>query len=202
MFFGTWGRMLVDLLFFLVLVLGMSCAPTKVSYFGEEGWFGIGPENREIQLNGLPYETIVLNVYSPDCLPCVKEIPTLNYMEREWFQNNSRAKLFLVVDPLQILPSGEEASTWEKAWSLAKLRMEEDRSKNQILPEVLFLKPPFRVAPEALVTGTPETLILENHPLRLKYNFIGAISEEVDPKNIAKDNKVQFLKQEIGLEKL
>ena len=61
------------------------------------------------------------------------------------------------------------------------------------------MMPPFSVNEGNFITGTPETLLLENRPLRLYYNFIGSLSEETDLDKIIKDPKVNFFKHQFGM---
>jgi len=172
-----------------------------LNYFGEEEWLGAKFTGEELPLARLPYETLLLNVYAPDCIPCWKEIPTLNYIQDAWISKVPSSKLYMIVDPYQISPESAELP-WEGAFAKAKARMEEEIKTRGIRAEVLIMKPPFRVGENGLVTGTPETLVLRGKPLRLDYNFVGSICEETKPEQIANHLKVKFMKQQLGWENL
>ncbi len=180
----------------------IACTPARSSFFGEPEWVGVGFSGNEVVLDTLPYSRLVINVYSPDCVPCWKEIPALNYIESEWFKGRSDIKFYIAVDPYQILTEISETASWEEVYPKAKVRMLEEVKNRSIGAEMLFLKKPFQVSQSSLVTGTPETLLFETRPLRLYYNFIGSITEETDPKLLATDRKLQFLKHQIGLDRL
>jgi len=150
----------------------------------------------------LDKELIALNVYSPDCVPCWKEIPTLNYLHTEIQTKFPNKILYLVVDPYQIIPDLPRTVAWGEAFAKAKVRMEKEVKDRKILLPILFMKPPFEVKEDFLVTGTPETLLFETKPLRLYYNFVGSISEESNLEEIKKDPKVNFFRHEFGMSSL
>lgn len=190
------------LVFTFIFIL-FSCAPAKTSYFGEETWVGVNLSGQEVVLKDLPVTEIALNVYSPDCVPCFKEIPSLNLLTEEIQSRFSGKKaLFLVVDPKQILPDAKEGLDFAAYLPQAKERMLKEIRDRNIKTTVLFMKPPFQVGSGSLVTGTPETILLETKPLRIYYNFIGSISEKVSPPDILNDSKYQFFRHQFGLDSL
>lgn len=158
-------------------------------------------EGNAIFLGTTDKELLALNVYSPDCVPCWKEIPALNYLFSEIQTKYPNRALFLVVDPYQIVDIPRTAS-WTEAYEKGKARMEKEVKERKINLPVLFMKPPFEVKEDFLVTGTPETLLFETKPLRLYYNFIGALSEESNIENLKKDPKVNFFRHEFGMNSL
>ncbi|GBF51783.1 hypothetical protein LPTSP4_33210 [Leptospira ryugenii] len=150
----------------------------------------------------LDLDYLALNVYSPDCVPCWKEIPTLNLLAREIQKNFPRHALYMVVDPYQVSVDAKEDAPWGEVYSQAKARMQKEKQDRGIEVPILFMKAPFRVKEKGLITGTPETLLLETKPLRLYYNFLGSISEESKPEVILADQKVKFFKFQFGMNSL
>ncbi|MCB1157275.1 MAG: TlpA family protein disulfide reductase [Leptospiraceae bacterium] len=143
-------------------------------------------------------DRIALNVYSPTCIPCVKELPALDYLHRE-IQKNQRGLLYLVVDPFNVTDL-EEGTDFERAYTEAAKVMKEEVQKRNIQIPVLIMKKPFEVKPgTGLITGTPETLLFETRPLNLYYNFVGPISEAMDIPQLEKDTKILFFKKVFGI---
>gem|GEM_PF-966895 len=186
---------------FLLLLFG-NCAPSNTSFFGENDWQAMDMEGKPVVLGELDKELIALNVYSPDCVPCWKEIPALNYVVSEIESTKANRTLYMVVDPYQIVPDLPRTVSWGEAYGKGKARMQKEVQDRKIRLPILFMKPPFEVKEDFLVTGTPETLLLETKPLRLYYNFIGALSEESNLEEIKKDAKVNFFRHQFRLNSL
>ncbi|WP_232369074.1 hypothetical protein [Leptospira abararensis] len=180
----------------------ISCAPAKSSYFGEESWVGLTTTGAEISFSRLEKEEIALNVYSPDCVPCWKEIPALNLLHAEIQSRFPSKALFMIVDPYQIVPDITEDRPFGEVYKLAKERMENEVKNRKILVPIVFMKPPFRVKEGGLITGTPETMLFVTKPMRLYYNFLGSISEQVSADLIRKDAKFNFFRYQFGMESL
>jgi thiol-disulfide isomerase/thioredoxin len=186
--------------FCLLLILFFGhCAPSRSSFFGELDWQAVDMDGNPVVISSLDKELIALNVYSPDCVPCWKEIPALNFLASEIKQKHANRALYMVVDPYQIVPDLPRTVSWGEAFGKGKIRMEKEIKDRKINVPILFMKPPFEVKEDFLVTGTPETLLLETKPLRLYYNFIGAISEESNIEEIKKDSKVNFFRHQFGM---
>jgi len=183
------------------LFLGF-CAPTKSSYFGEENWVAVTSDGKEIKFSQLEKEQLALNVYAPNCAPCQREVPTLNFLSKEIETKFPTKAIYMVVDPYQIVPDLPADVSWGEAFAKAKKVMEKEKSDYQIQIPILFMKHPFTIVPNSLVNGTPETLLFETKPLRLYYNFIGSISEEVKAEDIVKDLKVAFFRHQFGMDGL
>lgn len=140
---------------------------------------------------------IALNVYSPTCVPCIEEIPALNYMDN-FIRKERLGKMYMVVDPYFIVEGSEDMS-FQEVYLLAKNIMLGEVSKHSIKLDILIMKKPFEVLPEkGLITGTPETLLFKTNPLVLFYNFIGPISVEKDIENLQKNSKILFFKRQMG----
>ncbi len=184
---------------FWIFIFLCSCYAKLESNFNLEKWEAVSLDGKIIRLSELNFTRLVLNVYSPDCIPCVKEIPTLNYLHN-FISIKKDFKLYMVVDPYDIIESSE-SEDFAVILPKAIQRMKKEVADKKINLEVLVMKKPFRVDssnPNSLITGRPETLILKTFPLVLYYNFIGAISEANDISLIEKDDKVLFLKKILG----
>lgn len=195
------GFMKASLILFICLCL-ISCAPAKSSYFGEGTFVGVSASGEEITFSNLEKDQIALNVYSPDCVPCWKEIPALNLLYSE-IQNKFPDKaLYMVVDPYQIVPDITDELPFGQVYQLARERMNLEIKNRNIQVPVVFMKKPFRVKEGGLVTGTPETLLFETKPMRLYYNFLGSISELSNKESIEKDPKFNFFRYQFGMESI
>ncbi|TGK05514.1 TlpA family protein disulfide reductase [Leptospira langatensis] len=173
------------------------CAPSEQSNLGVQSFEGITLEGKPIRISEIPAERVALNVYGPNCIPCVKEVPVLNYLHAE-LQKDPHIKLYMVVDPTVFFDNPETLSE-EELLKQASVLMKEEVRKFGIKLPVIIMKNPFRISrSEGLVTGTPETLLFKTKPLVLYYNFIGPISEEADAAKIPKDMKVIFFKRMAG----
>ncbi|MDX1959277.1 MAG: TlpA family protein disulfide reductase [Leptospiraceae bacterium] len=176
------------------------CKAGRKSNFGVENYKGYTLKNEFIQLRDLNFSRIAMNVYSPTCVPCFKEIPTLNFLARDMKQKN-QGEFFLVVDPFNILENPSGLTREERISKSIEIMSKEKESRNIELT-VLIMEDEFKVEPPpsrgGLVTGTPETLLFKTKPLTLYYNFIGSICEKQSLEEITNDPKVQFFQKQIG----
>lgn len=182
----------------------IQCTASKQSNLNVHLFSGVDIEGKTVKLSEIrDARRIALNVYSPTCVPCYKEIPTLNYLYKEYSAGN-HLKFFMVVDPYLITesPASEKEET---VTAKASGIMKEEAVKRKIDLPVLIMKKPFQVVSgqnsTALITGTPETLLFKTDPLILYYNFIGAISEKEKEEEITADAKVKFFKSIAGAPK-
>jgi thiol-disulfide isomerase/thioredoxin len=163
-------------------------------------WLNTG---EKILLSKLPHQVIALNIYSPNCIPCIKELPTLHRIQ-ERLSKDPRFAIYIAVDPILVSESvagGSEpdsGDTRERAISIMKKEIIE---KNIKIP-VIVLDPPFRVSSESFVTATPETILIRTNPWNIYYNFIGAISEQQLSSSIDSDPKVKFFFSSMGARNL
>lgn len=195
------GFMKASLILIVSLCL-ISCAPAKSSYFGEESWSGLTVSGAEISFSKLEKEEIALNVYSPDCVPCWKEIPALNLLHAEIESRFPTKALYMVVDPYQIVSDVTDERPFGEVYQLAKIRMETEVKNRKIQVPIVFMKPPFHVKEGGLITGTPETMLFVTKPMRLYYNFLGSISEQTSIDVIRKEAKFNFFRYQFGMESL
>ena len=183
-------------LIILLLVFLQSCAKEAISNFALDELGAVTLDGQPIQLSSIDADRIALNIYSPTCVPCVKEIPALNLLYDEFKQGRSVA-LYMAVDPYSIVEEAGDFPEQEMIQKAIAIMIKEKTSRNIQLP-VLVMKKPFSINPEGLVSGTPETLLLQTRPIVLYYNFIGAISEQTDPQKIKSDYKIAFFKKMLG----
>ncbi len=183
--------------FSLALFLFFGCGASKTSNFHVNQFSGVDLEGKLVELGKVSTPNLVLNVYSPTCVPCYKEIPTLNYLYKE-LEKTKLGKLYIAVDPFIVLEDPESLTIESREKKTIELMQEEVKKRNIQVP-VLVMKPEFRVTPQGgLITGTPETLIFHTDPLRLYYNFIGSICEKTNLEDIQNDSKVKFFKKLLG----
>lgn len=182
--------------FILILIFLLSCSREE-SNFNLQSLEGVDLEGKTFQFNAITkMQRMALNVYSPTCVPCVKEIPVLNYLRKEMI-NKNLGEFYMIVDPYTLVD--EDIKDINEAIQKASEIMKKEIQEKKIEMPVIIMKPPFKVLPgEGLVTGTPETLLLKTNPLVLYYNFIGAISQESDLEKIKSDKKIDFFIQLVG----
>ncbi len=186
------GKFALFAIYFLIY-----CNSKPQSNFDVGSYEGIFLDGKQTKLSDLKFERIAVNVYSPTCIPCIKEIPAINFIAKE-LSKKKNSVIILAVDPYQIVENSEGLSFGE-AYSKAKEIMEKEISNRNIHIPVIVMKKPFRVNPEGgLITGTPETLIFKNSPFSLYYNFVGPISERTGLSDLEKDAKIQFFLKMVG----
>ncbi|MBK6606274.1 MAG: TlpA family protein disulfide reductase [Leptospiraceae bacterium] len=187
-----------QIIIFLLTAFLANCYSQKQSNFDVSLYEGLDLLGKPIVLAELPLRRLAINVYAPTCIPCVKEIPALNYLFQE-VNKDKLLGLYMVVDPYDIVPDAEPTSSFDELYPKAKAIMEKEVSEKKIDLPILIMKRPFRVSQgDGLITGRPETLLFKTKPLILFYNFIGPISEEKELNLIQTENKVKFFKLMLG----
>lgn len=185
------------LLFTLLALFVFQCAPSEQPNLGVQNFQGITLDGKEIKLSEVTAPRLVVNVYGPNCVPCIKELPALNYLYQE-IQKDPKIQFYMVVDPALFFDDPETMSQ-EELLTKAKPLVQEEARKFGIQVPILLMKKPFRVSrSDSIVTGTPETLLFKTKPFVLYYNFIGPISEESNPAKLSTDQKVLFFKRMAG----
>ncbi len=152
-------------------------------------------KGRDLQGNPVDFTSfpkVVVNFYSPVCVPCIEELPALHLMAEELTAKN--VPLYMVVEgnpeAHEVYPDSDDP---ESVYKAIRDRIHKDTVRYGITLPVVVLDPAFRVSPEyGLITGTPETLIMQNNPLRILYNFIGPVSRYHSPEEIRADSRFQF----------
>ncbi|WP_406600487.1 TlpA family protein disulfide reductase [Leptospira sanjuanensis] len=184
-------------LFVLLTLFVNVCAPSEQPNLGVQDFQGVTLDGKIVRLSEVVAPRLVVNVYGPNCVPCIKEIPALNYLYRE-MQKDPKIQFYMAVDPALFFDEPETMSEEElltKALPLVK----EEIQKYGIQVPTLLMKKPFRVSRTgSIVTGTPETLLFKTKPFVLYYNFIGPISEEANPQRLSVDQKLLFFKRMAG----
>jgi hypothetical protein len=181
----------------VLFIFVMNCRTKRESNLNVQTFVGVDFTGKEISLKDEKTPRVAINVYSPTCIPCFKEIPSLNYLRNEMLHSRL-GEFYMVVDPYSII-DGMDGKPFEDVYPEAMRVMKEEVKNRKIELPVLIMKPPFKVTPgEGLVTGTPETLLFKTNPLILYYNFIGSISEQESLEDLKNDLKVKFFKRIIG----
>ena len=181
----------------VLFIFSMDCRTKRESNLNVQTFVGVDFTGKEISLKDEKTPRLAINVYSPTCIPCFKEIPSLNYLRNEMLHSRL-GEFYMVVDPYSLL-DGMDGKPFEDVYPEAMRMMKEEVKNRKIELPVLIMKPPFKVTPgEGLITGTPETLLFKTTPLILYYNFIGSISEQESLEDLKNDLKVKFFKRIIG----
>jgi hypothetical protein len=181
----------------VLLIFNIDCRTKRESNLNVQTFVGVDLTGKEISLKDEKTPRVAINVYSPTCIPCFKEIPSLNYLRNEML-NARLGEFYMVVDPYTII-DGMDGKPFEDVYPEAMRVMKEEVKNRKIDLPILIMKPPFKVTPgEGLITGTPETLLFKTNPLILYYNFIGSISEQESLEDLKNDLKVKFFKRIVG----
>ncbi len=181
----------------VLFIFSMDCRTKRESNLNVQTFVGVDLTGKEVSLKDEKTPRVAINVYSPTCIPCFKEIPSLNYLRNEML-HSKLGEFYMVVDPYSII-DGMDGKPFEDVYPEALKVMKEEVKNRKIELPILIMKPPFKVTPgEGLITGTPETLLFKTTPLILYYNFIGSISEQESLEDLKNDLKVKFFKRIIG----
>ena len=181
----------------VLFIFSMDCRTKRESNLNVQTFVGVDLTGKEVSLKDEKTPRVAINVYSPTCIPCFKEIPSLNYLRNEMLHSRL-GEFYMVVDPYSII-DGMDGKPFEDVYPEAMKVMKEEVKNRKIELPILIMKPPFKVTPgEGLITGTPETLLFKTNPLILYYNFIGSISEQESLEDLKNDLKVKFFKRIIG----
>ncbi|WCL49943.1 hypothetical protein [Leptospira sp. GIMC2001] len=190
------------LLILLTFLFSSNCLKDATDQMGMGVFTGAFLSNSEkVNLSELPHEVLALNVYSPNCPPCVRELPTLHRIQ-ERFSKDPRFGIYIVVDPIQVSESVEGDFGSSDPVIRAQAIMKQEILTQKIKIPVIFLDSPFRIEPGSFVTGTPETIMVRTKPWNIFYNFIGSISEKRTDVEIDSDSKVRFFFNTIGARNL
>ncbi|MBW0435989.1 TlpA family protein disulfide reductase [Leptospira yasudae] len=184
-------------LFVLFSLFSSFCAPSEQPNLGVQDFQGVTLDGKTVRLSEVAAPRLVVNVYGPNCVPCIKEIPALNYLYQE-MQKDPKIQFYMAVDPALFFDEPETMSEEELLTKAVPLVKEEIQRYGIQVP-TLLMKKPFRVSRTgSIITGTPETLLFKTKPFVLYYNFIGPISEEANPQRLSVDQKLLFFKRMAG----
>jgi thiol-disulfide isomerase/thioredoxin len=81
---------------FLLLTFISNCYSQKQSNFDVSQYEGIDLSGNRVVLSELLVRRLAINVYAPTCIPCVKEIPALNYLFQEVKKDKKKDRLELI----------------------------------------------------------------------------------------------------------
>ncbi|TQE76153.1 TlpA disulfide reductase family protein [Leptospira noguchii] len=184
-------------LYFIFSLSGFYCALSEQSNLGIQEFQGITLDGQPVRLSEVKASRLILNVYGPNCVPCIKEIPALNYLYQE-MQKDPKVQFYMAVDPSLFFDNSEVMSEDEMLTKVIPL-VKDEIQRYKIQVPILLMKKPFQVSrTNSIITGTPETLLFKTKPFILYYNFIGPISEEENPQRLIVDQKILFFKRMAG----
>ncbi|EKR72900.1 redoxin domain protein [Leptospira noguchii str. 2006001870] len=170
---------------------------SEQSNLGIQEFQGITLDGQPVRLSEVKASRLILNVYGPNCVPCIKEIPALNYLYQE-MQKDPKVQFYMAVDPSLFFDNSEVMSEDEMLTKVIPL-VKDEIQRYKIQVPILLMKKPFQVSrTNSIITGTPETLLFKTKPFILYYNFIGPISEEENPQRLTVDQKILFFKRMAG----
>ncbi|MCB1138994.1 MAG: redoxin domain-containing protein [Leptospiraceae bacterium] len=150
---------------------------------------------QDLELKSIQSRGIVLNFYSPTCVPCIEELPALHILQQQAEALGIQMYLAVTpdlesngVDPLK----ASSKPGFEEVYPLLRERLEQDIRQYGIEVPIIVLKPPFEIKEKGPVTGTPETVFLMTSPLRLHYNLVGPISLGQNQEEVLSSSRFQF----------
>ena len=175
------------------------CRPEPQSNLKVDTWQGRvisdGPQvNQNIKFSELKTPRLILNVYSPTCVPCIQEIPALEVLYKKTLEKKGRLYMIVEGRPEAFDLKVPEGATQEQKFQIVVERIRADIKKYKIKIPVVVMGPEFEVSYErGPVTATPETLFFKTGPLTLEYNFIGAVSTIQKEEDLKLDSRFQFI---------
>ena len=157
-------------------------------------------EGRTLEGNDVPLKTVesrgvVLNFYSPTCIPCIEELPALHILYDQ--ARSLGIEMYLAVSPdlesngVDILKASSDPD-FKEMYPLLKARLEQDIERYNIRIPMMVLKPPFEIKEKGPVTGTPETIFLMTDPLRLHYNLVGPVTLGQSQEEVLSSSRFRF----------
>ena len=152
-------------------------------------------EGQEIPLEQIQARGVVLNFYSPTCVPCIEELPALHILYEQ--AQSLGIDMYLAVSPdlesngVDLLKASSDPS-FQEMYPLLKERLEKDIRDYNIRIPMMVLKPPFEIKEQGPVTGTPETIFLMTGPLRLHYNLVGPVTLGQNEEQVLSSSRFRF----------
>ena len=185
---GTFYSELMKYFFCILIIFLNYCQKTSFGYFGTGKWMGYDEQNQKIHLSSLEKNGLVINFYSPICLPCIEELPALHLL----YEEAQRQKVAFYLGISQKMNLG----ILKTKGSLREILKEDVQNYNIKIP-LLFMDKSFEISPSQIVQATPETLFFYVDPLTLVYNMVGSISHRKKKEEIKKDPRFQFALKKI-----
>lgn len=188
------------LIFSSIIVLGilsgfcLGCRPALQSHFDVSKWRGeVLESGQTVEFQKVAAPGVILNVYSPTCVPCIAELPALHVLEAE--ARRQGLEMYMVADARPEshgLEIGD--ATPAEARAALRARLNADVKKYDIRIPLVIMDDTFRVEPrQGLVSGTPETMLFRTEPFTLAYNFVGPVAAVEAVEELAKDTRFQFV---------
>ncbi|GEM_PF-1462885 len=180
---------LIGLLFAVHCRPGVHTSPEILSLEGRT------LEGQDLPLKSVQSRGIVLNFYSPTCIPCIEELPALHMLYNQ--AQSLGIEMYLAVTPdlesngVDILKASSKPD-FQEMYPLLKQRLEQDIQRYNIRIPMMVLKPPFEIKEQGPVTGTPETIFLMTDPLRLHYNLVGPVTTGQSDEEVLSSSRFQF----------
>ncbi len=206
--FGEEPRMLqYSKHFACLMILGLLlclplCRPISHSNFGLENWSASQMDGQEIKLAELEASGIIINFYSPICQPCIAELPALELLYQK-IQNQEKLQpiaMFIGLEahlPSHGISEAKADLSAKQKRQLISRRMQQDQKAYGISIPIIIMNENFRIGPDKLVRATPETLFLQSKPLRVQYNFVGALSTARTKSELLRDTRLQFVMEQL-----
>ena len=193
------------IIFFAIIILGIlsgffiGCRPAERTHFDVETWQGeVLQSGEKVQFSRLSAPGVILNVYSPTCVPCIDELPALNHLHS--IARDENIAMFVVADgrPETHGLEVEDDASAEEARAALRARLSADVAKFDIKIPLVVMDSSFRVEPRGgLVSGTPETMLFRTFPFVLDYNFVGPVAATNDLNELAEDSRFQFVVKKV-----
>jgi thiol-disulfide isomerase/thioredoxin len=135
---------------------------------------------------------LLLNFYSPTCIPCIEELPALHILYQRARERG--IPFYIVVEGNPESHGLPSAVTDEEAYRSIRDRLMQDVKRYNIAIPMAVIDGGITVmGGGGLITGTPETIILSTNPLTLRYNFVGPVSSTHNPDEMERDSRFQFI---------
>ncbi len=187
-----------------IIVLGIlsgfciGCRPAERTHFDVANWQGELLNGKEVRFAGLAAGGVILNVYSPTCVPCIEELPALDRLFE--IAREKDLAMYIVADgrPEAHGMDIESNAAPEEARAALLARLNADVTRYKIRIPLVVMDAKFRVAPrDGLVSGTPETLLFRTNPFVLEYNFVGPVAGTNKPAEFEADSRFQFVVKKV-----
>ena len=187
--------MYIRIILLLSSVLLFVCRPQAISNFGVEDWYAYDLNYKQVKFAALPQKKrLILNFYSPTCVPCIKELPALELLYRK--AHSKDLIMFLALVPQLDLDSKESSADKldfrEKHSKLAQI-IRKDIYRYGISIPFVIMSENFRVGPQELVQATPETLFFVRRPCVWNITLSGLSAMPKQSRNSCKTHASSLL---------
>ncbi|EMO24973.1 redoxin domain protein [Leptospira interrogans serovar Bataviae str. HAI135] len=146
---------------------------SEQSNLGIQEFQGITLDGQPVRLSEVKASRLILNVYGPNCVPCIKEIPALNYLYQE-MQKDPKVQFYMAVDPSLFFDNSEVMSEDEMLTKVIPL-VKDEIQRYKIQVPILLMKNRFKSVEPILSSLEPPKLFF------LKQNLLYYIIILLDP---------------------